>query len=412
MTERTLFLSYDGLSDPLGGSQILPYMIGLRQAGYRVTIISSEKPANLRKAGGRAHLGRRIRDLGLDWHPLSYHKNPPVLSTVYDIWRMNRTAARLHRQDPFAIIHCRSYPPALAGAPLCGGPAGPKFLFDMRGLWADERVDGDIWKLSNPLYKAIYRFFKKKERQFLLQADATVALTEAARTEIESWFSTGEHSPIHVIPCCCDEQLFDPEKVQPGEVQALRSELGLSADDYTLGYLGSLGTWYLLDEMLLFFRRLLQERPDAKFLLITNDPDEKLFGRAEDLGISRAALRVTSLPRQRIPAALMLVSLGISFIKPAYSKIASSPTKLAEMLCMGVPVVCNAGVGDAGYLHAHYDIGPLLADFSDQEYEAALRHLPPTGEAARTARRASALEYFSLERAQKAYCGIYRQLTT
>ena len=33
----------------------------------------------------------------------------------------------------------------------------------MRAFYADERVDGKIWDLSNPFYKIIYRFFKKKE---------------------------------------------------------------------------------------------------------------------------------------------------------------------------------------------------------------------------------------------------------
>ncbi|HPF00203.1 MAG TPA: hypothetical protein PKY63_06015, partial [Bacteroidales bacterium] len=45
---------------------------------------------------------------------------------------------------------------------------------------------------------------------------------------------------------------------------------------------------------------------------------------------------------------LSLADYSILFIKPAFSKMASSPIKLGESLAMGVPVICNAGVGDLG----------------------------------------------------------------
>ncbi len=410
---RTLFLTYDGLTDPLGQSQILPYLRGQAARGYRVSVVSCEKPASLKKAGGLNQARATIEADGLEWHPLVYHKKPPVLSTIYDVWRMNRTAKALHAQDPFALIHCRSYLPALAGAPLCRtGSRGPRFLFDMRGLWADERIDGNLWPQGSPLYRAIYRYFKSKERQFLQQADGIVSLTHAAKSEIESWFQPSSlRAEITVIPCCCDSQVFDPASIDEVVLEQMRNQLQLQKDEFLLGYLGSLGTWYLLDEMLLFFRRLLEGRPDAKFLLITNDPDKDIFARAESLGLERDRLRVVSLNRSQIPAALSLVTLGVSLIKPAYSKIASSPTKLAEMLSMGIPVVCNSGVGDAAYLHSHYPIGPLLPGFTEADFDQVLSELDSSLSLAREKRRSDTLEFFSLEHAHTQYSKLYDRLT-
>ena len=57
----------------------------------------------------------------------------------------------------------------------------------MRGFWADERVDGKIWDLKNPVFKSIYNFFKKKEKQYFSQSDAIVSLTENGKQEILSW---------------------------------------------------------------------------------------------------------------------------------------------------------------------------------------------------------------------------------
>ena len=46
--KKVVFLSYDGITDPLGLSQILPYLFGISSnKNYRITIVSFEKTKNL-----------------------------------------------------------------------------------------------------------------------------------------------------------------------------------------------------------------------------------------------------------------------------------------------------------------------------------------------------------------------------
>ena len=161
---RVLYLSYDGMTDPLGQSQVLPYLTGLAAKGVSITLISCEKPE-------RFDTGKKIiEDIcaksNITWLPMPYTKRPPVLSTVKDVRRMRSLAVRQHTLAPFDIVHCRSYIAALTGAYL-KRRFGVKFLFDMRGFWADERVDGKVWSLTNPLFKRVYGFFKRKEKMFL-----------------------------------------------------------------------------------------------------------------------------------------------------------------------------------------------------------------------------------------------------
>ena len=40
---KVLYISYDGMTDPLGQSQVLPYLLELCKAGYSFTILSFEK---------------------------------------------------------------------------------------------------------------------------------------------------------------------------------------------------------------------------------------------------------------------------------------------------------------------------------------------------------------------------------
>lgn len=45
--KKVLYLSYDGLSNPLGQSQVLPFLKGLSQKGHQIYLISFEKTERL-----------------------------------------------------------------------------------------------------------------------------------------------------------------------------------------------------------------------------------------------------------------------------------------------------------------------------------------------------------------------------
>src|SRR5687768_716847 len=199
-----LYVSYDGLTDPLGESQILPYLSGLAMRGHRITVISFEKRG--RFEGGKEKIQSLCQDAGIEWSPITYHKSPPVVSTLYDVYLMRNRIRELVSHQKFEIVHCRSYIAALAGLWM-KRKYGTKFIFDMRGFWADERVEGGLWKLANPLYSWVYNFFKTKERVFIQEADHVVVLTGEAGRILNEW---GFIRNISVIPCCVDLSLFNP----------------------------------------------------------------------------------------------------------------------------------------------------------------------------------------------------------
>lgn len=334
-TIRVAYLSYDGLTDPLGQSQILPYLLGLEKNGIEFVIFSFEKPQAFRES--KHNIEKLIEGKKIKWHPLTYHKNPPVFSTVADVFVLWKAVSKAHDEIPFDILHCRSYITSLVGQRM-RRKKGIKFIFDMRGFWADERVEGGIWNLKNPLFKIIYSFFKKKEKQFLTEADHVVSLTENAKEEILSWGL--KVAPISVIPTCVDLELFDPKKIVKEDQQKLQAQLGLRENDFVLLYLGSWGTWYMTEEMLNFFSELKKQNPSAKFLIVSQDKiDLKVFNHKEDVIITKA-------PRTLVPLYISLAHASVFFIKPTYSKKASSATKLGELMAMNVPVVTNRGWGD------------------------------------------------------------------
>ena len=193
------------MTDPLGQSQVLPYIKSLSKHGYEFHLISYEKPD--RFAQHKKVIQGLCDEDGIQWHPQHYAKGKGLKTTLQQVQRMNKIALYLHNKHQFDIAHCRSYISAIAGMRL-KLKYGVKFIFDMRGFWADERVDGSLWDLKKPIYRQIYNYFKRKERAFLKHADYVISLTENGKAEMLSWPTTDPDINIKVIPCCTNLDLF------------------------------------------------------------------------------------------------------------------------------------------------------------------------------------------------------------
>lgn len=369
MPTNILYLSYDGMTDPLGQSQVLPYLVRLSKKGFRFHLISFEKAERFSKF--KQIIQTICDEHEIIWYPLSYTKKPPLLSTLWDVKRMKQLAFNLHKEFNFKIVHCRSYLSALVGQKM-QRIFGIKFLFDMRGFWADERIDGGIWSLKNPIFKVVYNFFKRKEREFFLESDYIVSLTYNGKDEIISWQGFGHLTDkIEVIPCCADLEKFNPEIIDLGKKNVFKTELDLKDSNFVLGYVGSIGTWYMLDEMLSFFKVLQTSKPNAIFLFVSGEDPETIFSKATELGIQRESIRVKSVLHQEVATCISLFTASIFFIRPTFSKKASSPTKQGELMAMGVPVICNVGVGDTERVVREYHSGIVIDEFNDISYQSA-----------------------------------------
>lgn len=406
MSNSVLFISYDGLLDPLGGSQILPYLHSIRQHPRPLHILSYEKPARF-KAGGEL-LKAELASSGIGWTPLSFTTRFGKLGKLWDLSRMYEVALYLQLKHRFGVIHCRSYQAMQVGA-LLRKLTGVKVLFDMRGLWVDERVDGDIWKLDNSIDASIFKLYKHVESSLLLSASHIVALTERVVPELYK-LSPDMSAPITVIPCCADFEHF----ILPTAKQrmATRQELGLPENAFVLSYLGSLGTWYMLDEMLQLFGKAAAEREEVHFLLITKDWRAEHEALISALGLShlRTRIHVHEAKRDQVPAYIGCSDLMLSFIKPAYSKMASSPTKIAEALAVGVPVISNAGIGDIDDMTTRLQAGAVIDLDKPDSLSAIVSSLDSLKKMGGPKLRARAKSELDLHVAALSYKKVYEQL--
>jgi len=278
----------------------------------------------------------------------------------------------------------------------------------MRGFWADERVEGGIWPKKNLIFSWVYRYFKQKEIEFLTEADYTISLTEAARKEIHGWKTIANNPiPIEVIPCCADLELFNPNSVKPSETIKLREALGIASDSFVLLYVGSVGTWYMLEEMLDFFKVLLENKPNAVFLIVTKDQPEPMWETVRQKGINPGSVVITRAERHQMPLHISVAQLAIFFIKPVFSKKASSPTKQGEIMGMGIPIICNDGVGDTAEIIQQTGAGAVIADFNRANYLEICRNLKDIMAILPATVSKAAEQHFSLTAGLEKYSRVY-----
>jgi len=407
-SQAVLYLSYDGMTDPLGQSQVLPYVAGLSQLGYRFTLVSFEKPDRYSK--NVLSIQAFCTENNIVWVPLMYTKHPPVLSTLIDVFRMWQAAVRLHLANHFVVVHCRSYLSALVGMRF-KKRYKVKFVFDMRGFWADERVEGGIWNLNNPLYKFIHGFFKRKEIEFLTSADAIVSLTHAGKNIIESWPAYQRRTkkpPFAVIPCSVDFKRFYLQT--PQSKAAARAVLGIEKNALVMSYVGSLGTWYMMHEMLQLYEKIRSKYQGSVLLFLTPEPPKTIYSIADEYRIPREEVVIRYAAHSELPNLLAASDVSLCFIRPSFSKQASSPTKLGELLAMGIPTYCNHGIGDVAENIEATDGGVVLQGFSNMDLEEAVSRLPDMMRKAGETTRDKAKSIFSMELAVASYAELYSQI--
>lgn len=405
MTKRVLYISYDGLTDPLGQSQVLPYLVELSKQGFRFTILSFEKKERYQKE--QSIIRTIVNNAGIEWKPLFFTAKPPVLSKIYDRYRMWHKALSLYKKDRFDIIHCRSYVAAEVGLRL-KKRFGAKFLFDMRGFWADEKVDNGQWDLNKPLFKRIYRHYKQKEKEFLLNADGIISLTQAAKDYLLKQQEYRNLS-IEVIPCCADLEHFNYHKIDRTESDELRKRLQIPDKARVVTYLGSVGGWYMTKEMFLFLKLLLQSNEHYHMLLLTKDDPVKVKAEATAIGVPANKITVTYSNRKDLPLYLSLSWSSIFFIRNSFSKIASSPTKHAELMGMGIPIICN-DIGDTGFIIKQTGTGFLVNEFGEESLAQAIRNIEEIGMIDSETIRRCSIDFFDLKSGVQKYLQVYLRM--
>jgi glycosyltransferase involved in cell wall biosynthesis len=372
---HALYLCYFGLREPLVQTQVLPYLRQLQKCNIKISLLTFEP--SLKEKWNKDEISKQKRELadeGIDWYCLPYHKRPSVPATAFDIASGARFARKMIREKGVNVLHARSHVPAMMGAIAKTLSVGikVKLLFDIRGFMPEEYTDAGVWQANGRLYRNV----KKIEKWLLAKSDAFVVLTEKAREILfpesaENGFDLAGR-PIAVIPCCVDLRKF--ESANDAARREIREKLQI-ANRLVIIYVGALGGWYLTNEMADLMAVAKEQNPQVFALILTQSSIELIAPLLRTRGFAETDFLVTKVSPQEIPRYLSAADVALSFIKPCFSKLSSSPTKIAEYLASGLPVISNGGVGDVAEIIEADEVGVVIGDFNQKEYLMALQKI-------------------------------------
>ena len=378
MRRAALYICYDNITEPLVQTQVVAYLRELSRRDIEMHLLTFERQRHSLEK--QRAISEYLDMSGIQWHALRYHQRPSLPATIYDIFVGTLTAMRICRKHRIQLVHARSHVPA-AMAYMLKRILRCRFLFDLRGLLAEEYVDAANWTQGD----LKFRLTKRMEHAFFRNADALVMLTHRIKHELVKKEPALHHraNSIHVIPCCVDVERFSIDREQR---LAYRDKRGWT-ERRVLTYVGKLGTWYLAEEMARFFARARLRDSRLFFQVLTQSDPAPMQQALQANGVSSEDYEIRFARPDDLPILLAASDAGISFIRAAYSKRASSPTKLGEYFAAGLPIVANAGVGDIDEIVDAHRLGVIVHDYSDEGYDNAAIKLSTLLEDESAARR-------------------------
>ena len=349
--KKILYISLTGMTEPLGRSQVLEYIIGLSKEN-RFYLISFEREQDLENIDEIKEL---IKSYNIEWNYLVYSNKYGIVSTMWQIFLAVRLGAILIKENVIEIVHARSMIPATMGL-ILKKIYGVKLLFDIRGFAIDEKVDSGRLKENSLLYKTL----KKLDNYLYGTSDHIVTLTYKAKDILIKQQNIYKGN-ITVIPTCVNKNLF--KLMNEEDKKKCKLSLGYSMNDKIIIHTGTVSGWYDFESELKLVKYLMKKDENIQFLILNKNEKEYIKTLLNKYNINDRT-KILSVPFVEVYKYLNISNFSLFFIYPTFSKQASAPTKFAENVVSHLPSITNKNVGDMEHYIEIYDIG-VLVDLDD-----------------------------------------------
>ena len=392
----TLYLSRNGLLEPLGQSQVFAYLRGLSR-DYNITLITYEKDEDWADKARLQKARTDCKDLGIRWLPQHFRRWPKIVAPAFSMIRMVWLVRREVRRRGIRLIHARSNIPA-ATALAVSWMTGVPFLFDLRSLFPEELITARRMRRGSFLHRAIIW----AERVCLAKSAAVISQTHAAVNHLKSLYPTElKDQRLVMIPTCADLDRFTPPLDRP-------------SGPTVHGCIGTiLSGWFRTDWLAAWLSAVAQDDTDARFEIVTRDDADRVRVALDPMNKFGDRLTIGPRPSEEMPAAVRGHDLTVMFYAGGeVSELGRSPTRMAEVLGCGLPVVANEGVGDVADIIRRYNVGVVVKDGSQAAMMAALDELKAlrSDPDLPSRCRKAAEEVFSLQAGTEAYRKLYAKI--
>ena len=390
-----LYLTRTGLLEPLGQSQVINYLKGLSK-NYSIFLISFEKKEDIENKSAMSRAYSDCASHKIVWLPQLFRPELKFISLSFNILKMVWVIRKLIIKEKIKLVHSRSYIPALISLVIYKLIRIP-FIFDMRALWIEELIHSGRIKRNSLFHYIILKI----EKECLIKSNAVISLTNSAVSYLRTIYPNElKNQLIRVIPTCADLKSFKP-KISKKNSQIVYGCVGTI-----------LSSWFLIDWLASWIHICSIQDPRANFHIVTRDNAKNIRIAIDPKNELAGRLRIYSKLPEEMPDELNLHNVSVMFFSSGICKLGSAPTRLAEALGSGLPVVVNDGVGDVADIVIKNKVGIVLKNSSKRDMEKAFQELVILMQDLELSKRCrdTAKKLFSLDLGVKSYQEVYQTI--
>jgi hypothetical protein len=382
MPADVLYLTFDGVLQPLAFSQVVRVVAGLAARGLRYHLLSLERSGDLENVALVHAVEDMLQPAGVHWTHLADASMSTGRLAAQVLTRMTAKAATIVRRENIKLVHARGYHSALVALAL-KRILRVSYLFDARGYWIEERSGAGRWFSTSSTY-AMGKFV---EQTLFRRADAIVTLTELQAADIASGLFGAPPRLLQVIPTCADYDAFHLRDSRPAKPEGDRTVPAdiqrRLAGKIVLGVVGALNDTYCVKKTLML-AKLATESSPLVHVLVLSAQQRAYEAELHAVRISPEKYTLASVEHARIPAWLQWMDWGLLLVPETAANRAKMPTKLAEFFATGVRPAFYGCNSDAARWVERAGSGLVLDSVEDEALrEGARKMVDSAGELAR-----------------------------
>ena len=387
--KNIFYLSYDGILNALGESQILNYVSILSNFG-KVNLLTFEKLSDLGNNFYLKIVSKKLKSNNIFWIRKKYFYNTFKFFHVIYIFFITIYYSIYFTINNKCIFHVRGYFP-LFFLIIPSLFFKLKIIFDTRGFWHHEKKDRMGWK-NNSISFIIINLL---EKYFLKKCNYIICLTSDAKQHLSQYIDSKK---IYVIPTCADTSKY-----------TFLNNKENKNNKINLCYMGSTSNAYNFQKIIKIFSSLYKIDKNYNLFIFTNNQYSHIIDEIKKNNLNKKKIIFKNLNSDQIITELKHIDYGFFFLNCNFSVKATFPTKIAEYLSLGIPIICNNFNNDISKLINNNKIGYVYNNQSVYELDKFIKNNLNNIEMSVRCNKI-AKDNLSLDYAYKIYKEIYNKL--
>ena len=209
-----------------------------------------------------------------------------------------------------------------------------KIITDFHSVQPEEMIYNDP-----NMPKSLYEYYEKQDRQACKISECIICQSDEMKQHLISKYNA-DGNKIAVFKCGVNTKHFNIKSKE--EKVALRRGLGIAEKDVVFVYAGGITKWQKIEESLKLFKEYNAHNPNSKFLILTRDNDKlNIILNDEEWSTIRKSVIATSAPYEKVSNYLNVADIAFLIRDNVVLNAVASPTKLAEYLACGLPVITS-----------------------------------------------------------------------